>query len=237
MPNPPTGRPFPAFIADATQEARALRALGERLAEEFAGACGPIAKEAGVEVDVTDVRWFPERGWGGRVYVPASAAARDAEGRRRSSTTATSRSSARRTANPEDVSADVDFTDVTAEDNPDWKIDLNDDVIGSWRAEAERGGDVTLIWGLPLVRGAVAATAELGDELVDQAPVIDGRFTLVAVDNLHGFGDDLYLDVSLWDRELRELAVGEPLRRRRARARAGDRGRRNLKGVRPLEWS
>ena len=34
----------------------------------------------------------------------------------------------------------------------------------------------------------------------------DGRFTLVAVDAVHGFGDDLFLDVKLWDRAVRELA-------------------------------
>ena len=33
---------------------------------------------------------------------------------------------------PADLRAKVDFTDVTAEDNPDWRIDLNDDVIGGW---------------------------------------------------------------------------------------------------------
>ena len=65
-------------------------------------------------------------------------------------------------------SAKADFTDVLAEDNPDWKIDLNDDVIGRWRGENGRAGAVTLVWGRPLVRGAVAATAELDAETVDQ---------------------------------------------------------------------
>jgi hypothetical protein len=107
---------------------------------------------------------------------------------------------------PRDLRARADFTDVTAEDNPDWKIDLSDDVIASWRAEADRGGDITLIWGLPMVRGAVAATAELDGEVLDQAPVKDGRFTLVAVDAVKGFGDELYLEVKLWDRLLRQIA-------------------------------
>jgi hypothetical protein len=53
----------------------------------------------------------------------------------------------------------------------------------------------------------VAATAEVGDVLVDQSPVVEGRFTLVAADNLRGFGDPLYLDIRLWDRELRQLAA------------------------------
>jgi hypothetical protein len=79
-------------------------------------------------------------------------------------------------------------------------------VVGSWRTDGGRGGDVTLIWGLPLVRGSVAATAELAGETVDQGPIVDGRFTLLAVDAVHGFGDDIFLDVKLWDRAVRELA-------------------------------
>ena len=80
-------------------------------------------------------------------------------------------------------------------------------MIGAWRADAGRGGDVTLVWGLPLVRGAVAATAELEGEVVDQTPVQEGRFTLVAVDAVKGFGDDLFLEVRLWDRRLNEIAA------------------------------
>ncbi len=80
-------------------------------------------------------------------------------------------------------------------------------MLGQWRTDGGRGGDVTLIWGLPLVRGAVAATAELDGELLDQAPVDEGRFTLVAVDAIHGFGDDLYVTVRLWDRRVNEVAA------------------------------
>jgi hypothetical protein len=107
---------------------------------------------------------------------------------------------------PGELEAEADFTDITADDNPDWKIDLNDAVIGDWRADGGRGGEVTLIWGTPLVRGAVAASAELGGEVLDQAAVNDGRFSLIAVDAVHGFGDELFLDVKLWDRRLSELA-------------------------------
>ena len=56
------------------------------------------------------------------------------------------------------------------------------------------------------VAWAVAATAELDGEVVDQAAVTDGRFTLVAVDAVSGFGDDLYLEVKLWNRTLRPIA-------------------------------
>jgi hypothetical protein len=53
----------------------------------------------------------------------------------------------------------------------------------------------------------VAATAELDGEVVDQVAVQDGRFTLVAVDALRGFGDDLYVEIKLWDRTLRQIAA------------------------------
>ena len=113
-----------------------------------------------------------------------------------------------------ELRAGADFTDVTADENPDWRVDLNDDVVGPGTPTASRGGDVTLIWGLPLVRGAVAATAELDGEVVDQAAINEGRFTLIAVDAVHGFGDDLYLEIELWDRApARAIARREPLRR------------------------
>jgi hypothetical protein len=108
---------------------------------------------------------------------------------------------------PIDLRATADFTDITADDNLDWKIDLNDDVIGSWHSWGERGGDVTLIWGLPMVRGAVAATAELDGETLDQSAIDDGRFTLVAVDAVSGFGsEDKYLEIRLWDRRTSPIA-------------------------------
>jgi hypothetical protein len=42
---------------------------------------------------------------------------------------------------------------------------------------------------------------------VDQSPVQDGRFTLIAVDAVQGFGDELYLEIRLWDRTLRQIAA------------------------------
>ncbi len=214
---PPDPRPFPRFIADSPQEGAPYGRWEERLAQELASACKPLASEAGGELDPKTVRWFPERTWGGRAYVPATGRASRVEpGESEDAKQAPAPPgieyfgwvSFERTddAEPGGLRAKADFTDVTAEDNPGWKIDLSDDVIGSWRAEGDRGGDITLVWGLPLVRGAVAATAELEGEVLDQAAVKDGRFTLVAVDAVHGFGDDLYLEVKLWDRTLRETA-------------------------------
>jgi hypothetical protein len=226
---PPNPRPFPRFIADTPQEGKPYGRWEERLTDEFTKACEPQAAEAGAPLDPGTVRWFPERGWGGRVYVPVTGRATEpvtsqvanrggGDGETEGGPEGDRDSvlveyfgwvSFERPAEgePTELQASADFTDVTAEDNPQWKIDLSDDVIGAWRAEGDRGGDITLVWGLPLVRGALAATAELDDEVVDQAAVQEGRFTLVAVDAVRGFGDDLYLEVRLWDRTLRQIAT------------------------------
>ena len=209
---PPVRQPFPRFIADAAQEGRPYGRWEERLREEFAKACAPLADEAGSPLDPMTVKWFPDRSWGGRVYVPAtgraSQAVTDGAGEEVLAEFYgwVSFAADDDDGEPSDLRAQVDFTDVTADDNPDWKIDLNDDVIGQWRTDGGRGGDVTLVWGLPLVRGAVAVTAELEGETIDQAPVADGRFTVVAVDAVHGFGDDLYLEIKLWGKNVALVA-------------------------------
>jgi hypothetical protein len=204
---PPLARPFPRFLADSPQEPAPYGDWGTRLAAAFADACEPLVTEAGSAVDPETLRWFPERTWGGRVYVPASARAAEPSADGVLCEYYGHVSFVRpEDGEPGDIRAWADFTDVTAEDNPDWQMDLNDDVIGAWRAERGRGGEVTLVWGTPFVRGALAVTAELGGDVVDQAAVVDGRFTLIGVDAVTGFGDDHYMTVRLWDRRLRELA-------------------------------
>jgi hypothetical protein len=107
---------------------------------------------------------------------------------------------------PADFQAKADFTGVLAEDNPDWRIDLNDEVIGRWRGENGRAGAVTLVWGRPLLQGAVAATAELELETVDQEAISNDRFTLIALDALEGYGDEILMQVKLWSKWAKELA-------------------------------
>jgi hypothetical protein len=200
---PPVRRPIPRFIADASAEGLPYGRWGQRLRDEFAKACEPHISEAGGPPG--EVTWFPERAWGGRVYVPVVA---PVEGAGEPSEYFGFVSFVRP---PEgeagDFQARADFTDVTADQNPDWLIDLNEEVIGSWRGESDRRGDVTLVWGTPLVRGATAATAELEAEVVDQTPVTDERFTLVAVDAIKGFPDELYLEVKLWSAQMQQLAA------------------------------
>ncbi len=202
---PPNPRPIPRFVADSTQEGIPHGRFAERLNEEFGAACEKVDDlPEGAAAATGQIEWFPERAWGGRVWVPATARTEGSggaleffghvsyvlpEG-----------------GEPADFRASADFTDVLAEDNPGWQIDLNDDVIGQWRGENGRAGAVTLVWGRPLVRGAVAATAELELETVDQELVSNERFTLIALDALKGYGDDVFLLVKLWNRRAQELA-------------------------------
>jgi len=201
---PPNQRPIPRFIADTAQEGIPHGRFAERLHEAFAAAVGEIADlPAGAELP-EEVDWFPERAWGGRVWIPASARTESEEGTLElfghvSYVLPPG-------GEPSDFAAKADFTDVLAEDNPDWRIDLNDDVIGRWRGENGRAGAVTLVWGRPLVRGAVAATAELEAETVDQEPISQDRFTLLALDALEGYGDEVFMQVKLWSQRGLELA-------------------------------
>ena len=204
--SPPIARPFPRFIADAGVEGLPYGRHAQRLRDALAQACEPHVSEAGGPLG--EVTWFPERSWGGRVYVPAVA---PAEGAPRPSEYFGYVSFVRtEDGEPADIRALADFTDQTADTNPHWQIDLNEEVIGTWRGEGERRGDVTLVWGTPLIRGAQAATAELDGDVVDQTPVSDERFTLIAVDAVKGFPDDLYLEVSLWTNKGQRLS-GESL--------------------------
>jgi len=201
---PPDPRPIPHFIADTSQEGIAHGRFASRLREEFVLACDAIEDlPAGVAV-AEEIDWFPERAWGGRVWVPASVRSESEEGRLELFGHVSYVQPA--DGEPTDFAAKADFTDVLAEDNPDWKIDLNDDVIGRWRGENGRAGAVTLVWGRPLVRGAAAATAELDGTTVDQEPISQERFTLIALDALEAYGDDIYMEVRLWSQRGLALA-------------------------------
>ena len=192
--SPPVRRPLPRFIADASVEPLPYGRHAQRLRDAFAQACEKHISEAGGPPG--ELTWFPERAWGGRVYVPAVA---PVEGAATPSEYFGCVSFVRPPeGEPADVRATADFTDVTAGQNPDWEIDLNEEVIGAWRGEGERRGEVTLVWGTPMIRGAEAATAELDGDVVDQTPVAEERFTLVAVDAVKGFPDELYLEIKLW---------------------------------------
>jgi hypothetical protein len=201
----PNPRPIPRFIADSTQEGIPHGRFAERLAAELRPACEAIDELPEGTTIPEEFEWFPERVWSGRVWVPATARAEGPEGALELFGHVSYVQAEE--GEPSDFRASADFTDVLAEDNPGWQIDLNDDVIGRWRGENGREGSVTLVWGRPLVRGAVAATAELELETVDQEVVSDERFTLIALDALKGYGDDVFMQVKLWSRRAQELAT------------------------------
>src|SRR5215216_1165910 len=153
--SPPVPRPFPRFIADSPQEGKPYGRFEERLRERFVKACDPHGGEAGARLDPETIKWFPDRGWGGRVYVPATGRAVEP----------VATQSGDGEENP--GSSPVEYFGWISFERPE---------------DGEPGGDITLVWGLPLVRGASAVTAELDDEVLDQAAVQDGRFTLDTVD-------------------------------------------------------
>ncbi len=201
---PPNPRPIPRFIADTTQEGIPHGRFAESLGAAFREACDAIHELPEGSEASGDLEWFPERAWGGRVWVPCCTRARGPQGELELFGHVSYVQP--EVGDPEDVRAKADFTDVLAEENPDWKIDLNDDVIGRWRGENGRAGEVTLVWGRPLLQGAVAATAELDNETVDQEAISNDRFTLISLDALVGYGDDIFMQVRLWNRRAQELA-------------------------------
>ena len=104
---------------------------------------------------------------------------------------------------PADFHTVADYTAETAEANPDWQIDLCDEVVGTWRGEQGKAAAMTLVWGRPLVDGGAVVTGELADLAVDQCPLLEGRFTLIAPDDYRGDT----LDVKLFDRRAQQLAL------------------------------
>jgi hypothetical protein len=193
---PPTDRFVISFAAEPPQERLPYGRWADTLREHFLEACRTIHADGEDLGEAGEIAWFPDRTYGGRTYVPA--VARTTTGYELVGHV----SFAEGAGGPRDFTASADYTADTAEANPEWKIDLNDDVIGRWRGESGNVADLTLVWGVPLVPGGAVVTAELANLAVDQCELIDERFTLVAPDNYRG--DDL--DVKLWNRSGSELA-------------------------------
>ena len=200
---PPTDRPLPRFVAEPPHELEPYGRWRDALDERFRSACEAIEDFASLG-EPGPIAWFPERTHGGRTYVPAIAPTNG--GLELYGYVSFVRDE--RSGEPAELVASADFTDETAATNPGWKLDLSEDVIGRWRGPGRAEGELTLVWGTPLVPGGVAATAELDGETLDQCALVQSdRFTLVALDAVTGFGDDLYLEVKLWGRRGELLAV------------------------------
>ncbi len=195
----PVERFVPRFAAEPPQEELPYGRWEERLREEFMAAARGLDEQQPDLGEPGAVVWYPDRSWHGRTYVPGTSrtsggfelfgyvrfipASADGE-------------------EPSDFSAQVDLTEETAERNPDWRLDLCEEVIGSWRGQLGAVAAMTLVWGRPLVSGGRIVTAELADLAVDQCEVIDERFTLIAPDD---YRHDL-LEIKLFDVKGRELA-------------------------------
>ena len=208
---PPDNRPIPRFVADASRYGIPTGRFAERLSEVFRKACLEIGDlPAGTEAP-TEISWFPERAWAGRTWTPATALGTAVleEGGEPETIEFFGYVSyiQPEQGDPNDFEATADFTDVIAAENPDWQIDINDEVIGTWNGENGRRADITLVWGRSLVRDAYAATAEVMDIVVDQDPLFDDRFTLIAPDALENYGDPEFLSVRLWTQRAVELAA------------------------------
>jgi hypothetical protein len=143
--------------------------------------------------------WFPDRTWEGRTYVPATArtdAGYELYGH-------VSFTPGTEGSEPADFAAVADFTAETAEANPEWRLDLCDEVVGTWRGDQGKRADMTLVWGVPMVGDGARVTAELADLAVDQCEIVESRFTLLAPDAYRGDT----LEVKLFDAGGRRLAI------------------------------
>ncbi len=195
---PPEERVLPRFAAEPSQEGLPYGRWEERLRVEFLAGCAVLDSEQQDFGQPGDVIFYPDRSWHGRTYVPA--------------TTLTTTGyelfgyvrfvPASDGGDPSDFSTNVDFTDETAAQNPDWTLDICEEVIGSWRGQLGAAAAMTLVWGRPLISGGRIVTAELANLAVDQCELFEERFTLIAPDN---YRHDL-LEIKLWGTKGQELA-------------------------------
>jgi hypothetical protein len=195
---PPVERVVPSFAAEPPQEGLPYGRWAERLGEELHSAWAGLDTEGEELGEPGEIAWYPDRTWHGRRYVPATSitsggyelfgyvrfVTRSGEGE------------------PIELSAHGDFTEETAERNPEWKLDVCDEVIGSWHGQNGAVAAMTLVWGRPLVGAGRIVTAELGRATVDQCELIEQRFTLIAPDD---YRHDL-LEIKLWGGKGQELA-------------------------------
>lgn len=195
---PPEERFLPRFAAEPTQEGLPYGRWEERLREEFLAGCLALEETPEDLGELGEVIFYPDRTWHGRTYVPATMI------------TSTGYEifgyvrfvPAGEDSDPSDFSSYVDFTSETAAQNPDWSLDICEEVIGTWRGHMGAQAAMTLVWGRPLVSSGRIVTAELAGLAVDQCELFEERFTLIAPDD---YRHDL-LEIKLWGTKGQELA-------------------------------
>jgi len=195
---PPARRLVPRYAAEPPHHGIPEGRWRDRLEREFLAAALAVADDAG---EPGEIVFYPDRTWHGRTYVPASAA------------TASGMevygyvvyvAADDPLDEPTEFAGHADFTEQTAEQNPDWELDLSDEVIGAWHGVGDDVASMTLVWGRSLVTGGAIATAELGGVSVDECPVDDRRFTLLAPDDYAGELLEVHLYSDDGDRLARE---------------------------------
>jgi hypothetical protein len=195
---PPEDRFVCRFAAEPPQDPLPYGRWADTLQAEFLAACLKIDTEGTELGDPGELKWFPDRTWAGRTFVPVTS--RTANGLDLFGYV--SYVPGEDGAEPGDFYSWADFTDETSERNPDWKMDLCEEVIGGWRGENGEVAAMTLVWGVPMVRGGAIATAELAGLTVDQCVLASDRYTLIAPDAYRGD----YLEIALWGMSGNELA-------------------------------
>ncbi|MDX6679564.1 MAG: hypothetical protein QOE31_3616 [Solirubrobacteraceae bacterium] len=174
--------PVCRYVAEPPQEPLPDGRWAATLERHFLGACDALDEEGEDLGEPGDVAFYPDRTWHGRTYVPATALT--STGYELFGYVAFRPGGADR--EPSEFSAVADFTPETAAENPDWQLDLCEEVVGVWRGDDDESADMTLVWGRPLVDGGAVATADLGDLAVDQCALVEERFTLLAPDGYRG---------------------------------------------------
>jgi hypothetical protein len=186
------------FVAEPPQEPLPAGRWAATLERHFLGACDTLSEEEDGLGDPGEIAFYPDRTWHGRTYVPA--------------TTLTSTGHelfgyvsfrpGGEDREPSEFAAVADYTAETAAENPDWQLDLCEEVVGAWRGEGGDSAEMTLVWGRPLVGGGAVVTAELAGLAVDQCALVEDRFTLLAPD---GYRGDT-LECKLFDADGAEIA-------------------------------
>jgi len=160
------------------------------LQEEFLAACLRVKPEEGdPEIGAAgEIHWFPDRTWSGRTYVPATT-------RTDTGLELFGYVSFAPGDEPSELYAWADYTADTADDHPEWQMDISQEVVGGWRGERGQVAAMTLVWGVPMAPNGHIVTAELGRITVDEAHIEFDRFTLFAPDAY----DETFLEIVLRD--------------------------------------
>lgn len=198
---PPAERLVCRFVAEPPQDMLPYGRWAATLHSAFMSAIEelePDPEDGELGDPKPETVWFPDRTYNGRTYVPAST--RSTTGLEIFGYVSYTRDP--ETGEPDEFLAWADYTTETADENPEWKLDLSEEVVGSWRGEQGQAAQMTLVWGLPLIPNGAIVTAELADLAVDQCTLVEERFTLIAPDDYRGD----YLDIVLFDRKGKELA-------------------------------